>query len=374
MSIHPGKLPLMCVGAVALVTVAACTSESPTDSIRHYTATSLGTLGGTYSQGTAVNNRGQVTGVSGIADNAAAHAFLYSGKGLADLGTLGGTDSAANDINDRGQITGASGSTGGGPSHAFLYSGGGMSDLGTLGGSLSSGQGINSQGQVTGWSLRYPTSVNALPAIIPQTTHAFLYFDGTMIKLDAPGGSSSAGYGINDSGQITGWVATATGASRAFLYSGGTMIDLGTLGGTISEGRGINNAGQVTGWSDLAGDRDRRAFLYANGKMTDLGTLGGSYSEGRGINASGQVVGSATTADSERLHAFLYSDGRMVDLNMLVVSGLGTATLTQGIDINDYGQIVANACDSFQHPASCTAYLLDPIAAPAMAMDAPKHP
>jgi probable HAF family extracellular repeat protein len=40
------------------------------------------------------------------------------------------------------------------------------------------------------------------------------------------GGATSRGYGINASGQVTGW-ATAAGATNAFLYSNGVMQNLG---------------------------------------------------------------------------------------------------------------------------------------------------
>src|SRR5439155_20494428 len=57
-----------------------------------------------------------------------------------------------------------------------------------------------------------------------------------------------------------------------------TVIDLGTLGGTSSAGWGINNKRWVYGVSSLPGDMQSRAFLWRWGVMTDLGTLGGPNS------------------------------------------------------------------------------------------------
>src|SRR5215472_15567820 len=51
---------------------------------------------------------------------------------LIDLGTLGGTQSQGNALNHHGQVTGYAYTTV--QSHAFLYSNGTMLDLGTLGG------------------------------------------------------------------------------------------------------------------------------------------------------------------------------------------------------------------------------------------------
>src|SRR5688500_6265601 len=79
-----------------------------------------------------------------------------------------------------------------------------------------------------------------------------------------------------------------------------TVADLGTLGGTSSIGWGINASGQVTGQSYTTGDAETHAFLY-DGAMHDLGTLGGTFSSGAGINDSGQVTGQSDG------HAFLWT-------------------------------------------------------------------
>ncbi|MBW8078113.1 MAG: hypothetical protein GJU76_08580, partial [Gallionella sp.] len=70
----------------------------------------------------------------------------------------------------------------------------------------------------------------------------------SVTELGALGGSTSTGYGISDSGEITGVAMTAGGTAHAFVYSRARgMIDLGTLGGTTSTGYAINSGGQVTG-------------------------------------------------------------------------------------------------------------------------------
>jgi probable HAF family extracellular repeat protein len=67
--------------------------------------TDLGTLGGNTSNvAFAVNNDGQVVGISTLSDNATVHTFLSQGGQMTDLGTLpGDTFSFVGNINDKGQ-------------------------------------------------------------------------------------------------------------------------------------------------------------------------------------------------------------------------------------------------------------------------------
>ncbi|MGB7323643.1 MAG: hypothetical protein WBD31_02140, partial [Rubripirellula sp.] len=125
-----------------------------------------------------------------------------------------------------------------------------VTDLGTLGGTSSYGYGINNSGQVTG----------AANTTGDAAQHASLYNGTSMQDLGALGGTSSYGYGINNSGQVTGAYTTGNLVYHAFLYDGTTMQDLGTLGGTNSLGNGINNSGHVTGVADTTGNAASRAF------------------------------------------------------------------------------------------------------------------
>ena len=70
-----------------------------------YSVTDLGTLGGSSSEATCINNSGQIAGDS-YTSNGVTHAFLYSGGNMTDLDLPGGTDSVAYGINNNGQVVG----------------------------------------------------------------------------------------------------------------------------------------------------------------------------------------------------------------------------------------------------------------------------
>ena len=385
---------LMVVVGVAATGAFAASATDP-----KYRITDIGTLGGHFTGGNAMNKSGQITGYSGISGDVLSHAFIWRNDGtpMLDLGTLGlvlgsssrgswgqainssgqvagsvdrgnyidlaflwknngrpaislgtlyGIDSDASAINDSGQVTGTSD---GGAAFVWLNDGRPMQDLGTLGGNQAGGEDINASGQVTG---------SAQPSY--QISHAFFWKnDGTpMQDLGTLGGTNSRGYFINSSGQIAGTseVKPFGIASHAFLWknNGTPMVNLGTLGGAISGPSAVNEFGQVAGTSTVHGldTSTERAFVWRNDgtRMLNLGTLGGPASSGYDINAAGWVVGGADTS-SNRTHAFLWrNDGRgMRDLNNLIdpTDPLKPyVVLDYGLVINDAGDIMASGYDT----------------------------
>ena len=173
----------------------------------------INSLGDNTGCGLAVNNSDQVVGYSGLIGGHE-HAFLYDHEigTIKDLGTLGGTDSAATDINELGQIVGWA-KTPDNSQHVFLYSDGVMADLGNLGGLEAQGLAINDKGEIVG-DFRTAGA---------HAQHAFLCADSGMSDLNdlidpASGWVLTTARDINNAGQIVGW-GTFNGNQRAFLLT-----------------------------------------------------------------------------------------------------------------------------------------------------------
>jgi probable HAF family extracellular repeat protein len=120
---------------------------------------------------------------------------------ITDLGTpptAGSGGSGGAGINASGEVTGYFYTSSGGV-RAFLYDGTEMKDLGTLGGN-SQGLGINNRGEVTGFFV-YSTPTPGYPLY-----HPFIYDGKTMHDIGTlpAGGVENIGYGINDSGKVSG--------------------------------------------------------------------------------------------------------------------------------------------------------------------------
>jgi len=172
---------------------------------------------------TAVNNRGQIVGISGICDQAvgrftARHAVLWDHGEVIDIGHLGGIAwHTPNAINQYGDIAGFgnfSEADGGNlRPHAFLWTeAGGIEDLRTLPAPLddnSDAWGLNKRRQVVGSSCD-----------VDGNCHAYLWQDGAMTDLNDLVDSDLvliAAYDIDDRGRITGQAFDAdAGAFVAF--------------------------------------------------------------------------------------------------------------------------------------------------------------
>lgn len=201
-----------------------------------------------------------------------------------------------------------------------------ITDLGTLGGIDSKAFGINASGQVVGYA-----------ATADNRQHAFLWSNGAMTDLGVlPGNSESHAFAINDAGQIVGLSSDLGSiAPRACLWQNNALTDLGQFAP-----RSINNQGDIVGSMSIARNNIawfEHACLWRNGTLTDLGTLNGDYSYARDINDAGQIVGLSVTRDNELPRAFLWQGSVLTDLG--TPGGPGS----QASAINSHGLIAGFA-------------------------------
>jgi probable HAF family extracellular repeat protein len=168
--------------------------------------------GDSTSAAVAINDRGQVVGISGACGTAvggvsASHAVLWDARGRPhDLGNIGGAQwNTPIAINDQGVVAGFANVPGGSTPaslfpHAFVWTARtGMRDLGTLpGDAISEALGMNDRNQIVGESCQAHFA----------NCRAFIWRHGRMSNLNDlvpgyPGTLVNAG-GINDRGEITG--------------------------------------------------------------------------------------------------------------------------------------------------------------------------
>jgi probable HAF family extracellular repeat protein len=163
----------------------------------------------------------------------------------------GDSTSAATAINDQGQVVGISGACGiavGSVSarHAVLWENGVPTDIGNLGGTTwNTPTAINNHGTVVGFSL--PGSQEGT-----RNYEAFNWTrEGGLRSLGKfPGDTRSAAFGVNDKDQVVG-LSRAPSGLRAVIWENGTMTDLNdrTLPGSphLLYANDINNRGEFVG-------------------------------------------------------------------------------------------------------------------------------
>lgn len=245
---------------------------------QHGVMSPLPTLGGNNGYAAGANNLGQVVGWAEtpvhdptcIAPQVLQFQAVIWGPRRGQIQQLppleGDPDSAATAINDRGQVVGISGTcyraVGAlSAKHAVLWEDGKAIDIGNLGGiAWNTPAAINNRGDVAGFS--------DLPGDDPDhpNFHAFFWTkrDGIQDLGTLPGDRLSLAFGVNDRGQVVGESIGSNGR-RAFLWQRGVMTDLNTL---VPQGsplllyaNDINDEGEIVGQAHDQSTGESIAFV-----------------------------------------------------------------------------------------------------------------
>jgi probable HAF family extracellular repeat protein len=188
-----------------------------------------------------------------------------------------------------------------------------------------------------------------------------LFDNGKVTLLNDLGGDGGTTQGINNKGQIVGYIDSDGKLDEKFtntavIWEKDTkgayqLKNLGTFGAAQATLKDINDAGQIIGAKSngLSGaDTVTNPFILRDGKLTDLGSLGGNTGSVNGINSFGTVIGASQVVlagGKTENHAFVWSEGKITDLNSLVTKPLiyngAKVVLTSAVSINNFGDIAA---------------------------------
>jgi probable HAF family extracellular repeat protein len=319
---HDKRRFALCALLISLVATLA--------SAQVYTITDLGSL-----SPTAINKWGQVVG------NLNGQAFIWTrSAGPKGLGILpGGTFSYATSINDLGVVTGTANGPGTVISTDPNYLNQDCSDL----------------TQPFIWTAR--TGMQGMGAITPPFSDVFYPYWCEEFSFD--------GTGINDPGQVVGFVGEYATYQWGFLWTRANGITV--FGGSWipTSVNAISNTGQIVGQNSQNDTYPLSVWLghatsWKNGVATDLGTLGGGADGGypfgysssaNGVNDLGQIVGWSTTTPippdepgpawygQSPVHALLWAaTGGMRDFGTLPGDTYSSAS-----KINFFGQVIGTS-------------------------------
>ena len=256
------------------------------------------------------NSRGDVVGY--FSAGGTRRAFVLTGGAVSQPGTLGGSDSAATLINDSGLVAGDA-TVADGTHHGFV-AGPAMRDIGSLGGGETFPFAISPMGLVTGQS--------QLAAQV-YVAHAFVYSasSGAMTDIPTLGGNYSRGQTIDDSGFVTGFSTLVPSDEKvhAFTWDGSVIQELGAAPGLPwSAVTGRNSAGTMVGNiydvpSPTATVFEIHAFVYASHAIVDLNSLAQSplvLRTALGIDDAGRILCTDGQVGADRAHGLLLTPRR----------------------------------------------------------------
>lgn len=247
----------------------------------------LPTFGGTHGFATGVNNNGEIVGwaetrVFDPTCNAARGTGLQKLQFRAALwnpkkGTMvelqpypGDSTSAATAINERGQVVGISGECDQAVGRfsarrSVIWEHGRVDTLPTLGGTTwHTPMDINERGDVAGFS--NPPSAGDLAGDFGANAFFWARGSATVQRIrPLEGNVASQAHGINDRRQVVGVSFGGAPGLRAFLWQNDTLYNLNDLvdikPNVLLAAQHINDAGQITGRVQVASTNEVLAFI-----------------------------------------------------------------------------------------------------------------
>jgi probable HAF family extracellular repeat protein len=232
--------------------------------------TRLPTLGGTHGYGSGVNRRGDVTGwaetsvhdgtcVSPQVLQFEAVVWHADGKVEALPPYPGDLDGAATAINDRGEVVGISGRCDNAvgaltAKHALIWRRGVPAKIDTFGGhGWNTPADLNERGEVVGFADVADDETDGVLTAVPLPLGFFWSEASGTVKIEPLSGDQFAiAYAINNAGVVVGQSFGGPEGSRAFIRVNGTSYDLNSFippGSPIYlvYAEGINDRGEITG-------------------------------------------------------------------------------------------------------------------------------
>ena len=275
--------------------------------------TALPTLGGYNGFAASINNRGQV---AGWAENTVHDPTCITPQVLQFRAAVwepdgqvrqlppfaGDLDSAATAINDLGEVVGISGACDvavGATSakHALLWtSDGQVVDMHNLGGhSWNTPMDINNRGEVVGFANAEDLPlVNGQPPAVPVP---FYWSKETVVMRQLPllpNDVNGVAYGINNWGQAVGASNDPSGITRAVIWQDGKVTDLNQQLVAqnsplfLALAQGINDRGEITGFAVDSTNGELLAFVAV--PAFDSGSESDADSYSVRANATANVV------------------------------------------------------------------------------------